>query len=139
MQPMESELADAVEVIVIQSEVLEVLQVTEAPIGNVRHGVIGDGQTHGGGGQVLHDVTHESLIPIDAFENLPFGEFVVDAVAVAVAFNEPSSTEKNCDWQKRGTKTRHFLSMLSTRSVDQCFCWFFERKKKNNPLFFFLC
>lgn len=105
MQPLESKLANAAEVVLIQSEVLEVLQMTEAPIGNFPHTVIGDGQINGGRGQVVYDATHDFLIQIDTFKNLPFGEIVVDAVVKAVAANEPSSTEQNCDWQKWGTKT----------------------------------
>lgn len=105
MQPMESKLADAAEVVLIQSEVLEVLQMTEAAIGNFPHTVIDDGQINGGRWQVAHDAFHGSLIQIDTFKNLPFGEIVVDAVEKAVAANEPSSTEENCDWQKWRTKT----------------------------------
>lgn len=53
MQPLESELVDDAEVVVIQSEVLEVPQMNEAPVGNVPHGVIGDGQINNGMRQVV--------------------------------------------------------------------------------------
>lgn len=105
MQSLESKLADAAEVVLIQSEVLEVLQMTEAPIGNFPHTVVDDGQINGGQGQVGYDDSHDLLIQIDTFKNLPFGEIVVDAVAKAVAADEPNSTEENCDWQKWRTKT----------------------------------
>lgn len=70
MQPLESKLINDLQVVVIQPQLLKVLQMNEALVANVTHGVQGDGQVEGGRRQVFYDVMKDFLISMDAFERL---------------------------------------------------------------------
>lgn len=72
MQPLESKLINEAQVVMIQTELLKVLQMNEAPVGNVPQRVNGDGQIEGRLRQVFYNVTEDLLISMDTFESLSF-------------------------------------------------------------------